>query len=108
MQTGATPVFDDTFPGPDIDLGLWLLAFQAPDTTAYKVVDQDGAFWLSWNKPDGFFSFIASSTDVITGWVDSGIPVLDLGSRTGAFVDTNYLANFPNQVYFKLYGTNTP
>jgi hypothetical protein len=24
------------------------------------------------------------------------------------FVDTNVTANFPNGVYFKLYGTNTP
>ncbi|HEX5218432.1 MAG TPA: hypothetical protein VFZ59_02605 [Verrucomicrobiae bacterium] len=108
VENGNTVVVDDTFLGPDIDFNNWIPAFQAPDETAYKVVDQDGAFWLSWNKPDGFFSFIASSSDVTTGWVDSGLPVLDLGARTGTFIDTNFLANFPNQVYFKLIGTNTP
>ena len=108
VENGNTVVVDDTFPGPDIDLNNWILAFQAPDATAYKVVDQDGAYWLSWNKPDGFFSFISSSADITTGWADSALPVLDLGARTSAFVDTNYLATFPNQVYFKLVGTNTP
>ena len=108
VQNGATVVVDDAFPGPDIDLGNWILAFQAADAAAYKVVDQDGAFWLSWNKPDGFYSFIASAPQVTGAWVDSALPILDLGARTGTFVDTTFLANFPNQVYFKLIGTNTP
>jgi len=107
VQNGATTVVDDTFPGPDIDLNNWILAFQAPDATAYKVVDQDGAYWLSWNKPDGFFSYVGISPTV-TGFTNSELPVLDLGARTGAFVDTNILANFPSSVYLQLYSTNAP
>ncbi len=108
IQNGATTVVDDTFPGPDLDANLWVTAFQAADAVAYKVVDQDAGYWFSWNKPDGFYSFIGISSNVTSGWVDSGLTTLDLGARTGSFVDTNVLANFPRSVHLRLYGTNTP
>jgi len=111
IQNGATIVVDDTFPVADpltqTDPNLWLNAYQAPDDNAGKVVDHDGAYWLDWNKPDGFFSFVGISAN-LTSWADSALTTIDHGARTASFVDTNILVDFPNSVYFRLYGTNAP
>lgn len=109
IQNGATTVVDDTFTSlPDLDPNLWIPAFQAPDANAYKVVTHGGAYWYSWNKPDGFFQSISASANLSTGWQDTGLLPVDFGSRSGAFVDTNILVNYPDSFFIRLYGTNTP
>jgi len=108
IQNGSTTVVDDSFPGPGVDQNNWILAFQATDETAHRVVDQDGSFWLSWNKPDGYLSNLGISSNVTSGWVDAALPLMDIGNRTTTFVEPSYLSTYPSQVYFKLFGTNAP
>src|SRR5262249_47692863 len=73
MNDGTNVVFDDTFPLADptfeIDPTLWTAQCDAPAANALKVVDQT-AFWVDWNKPDGFLTALNISSNVVSGWID--------------------------------------
>ena len=111
VETNGVAVFDDTFPLEDpvngADPALWINAYQAGDI-AGKLVDHDGAYWLDWNKPDGFLSGLLISSDLSTGWVDPGLAILDHGTRRAMFADTNTLSAYQPTAYFKLFSTNAP
>jgi hypothetical protein len=110
VTDGATVVVDDTFPVEDpsyeVDSSLWIQELDA-GVNAIKVVDQY-AFWVDWNKPDGFLTGVQMSDNVRTGWTDPGLPILDFGTLRGIYAGTNTLVNFPNAAYFRLYSTNSP
>jgi hypothetical protein len=111
MTDGGTNVFDDTFPLEDpsfeIDPTLWIAECDAATANALKVVDE-AAYWLDWNKPDGFLTALNVSSNVVSGWVDPGFPILDFGTRRGIYATvTNTLADYQNAAYFKLVTTNS-
>lgn len=112
MTNGSTTVFDDTFPAADpfgyeVDPSLWTQQTDAPGAVAIKVVDQD-AYWVDWNKPDGFLAALNVSSNILSGWVDPGLTIRDLGTRRGIYATvTNDLANYSRAAYFKLVTTNS-
>ena len=110
ITDGATTVVDDTFPLSDpsneADPALWTKALDA-GAAAIKVVDQN-AFWVDWNKPDGFLAGVQISSNVTSGWVDPALPIRDHGTRRAVFAGTNDLVNYPAAAYFRLYSTNAP
>ena len=111
ITDGATTVVDDTFPVPDptqeSDPALWINMLDGGSLNSIKVVDQD-AYWVDWNKPDGFLSSFEVSSNIITGWVDAGLPIRDHALRRAVFAGTNLLVNYPNAAYFRLTSTNAP
>lgn len=110
MTDGTNVVFDDTFPLEDpfyeINTSLWTAETDA-GAIALKVVDRD-AWWIDWNKPDGFLTGVNISSNLLSGWVDPGYTILDHGTRRAIYADTNTLANYPNTAFFQLYSTNAP
>jgi len=110
VTDGATIVVNDTFPLSDpsneADPALWIKELDA-GAAGIKVVDQD-AYWVDWNKPDGFLAGVLLSSNLTSGWVDSGLSILDHGTRRSVFADTNALVNYPTAAYFRLYSTNSP
>jgi len=111
MTDGSTTVFDDTFPVEDpnfeVDLSLWSVQTDAVAANALKVVDQ-AAYWVDWNKPDGFLTALNISSNIVSGWVDPGMPLLDFGTRRGIYATvTNNLVDYQNAAYFKLVTTNS-
>lgn len=111
VQNGATTVVDDTFPledpGQETDPALWINEFQG-GLSAVKLVDHNGAYWLDWNKPDGYLSTVQMSSTVNTGWADAAFTLRDHGTRRAVFVDIDTLASFPNAAYFRLFSTTLP
>ena len=111
MTDGSTTVFDDSFPLEDpffeVDPTLWSPQCDAPSAAALKVVDQD-AYWVDWNKPDGFLTAFNISSNVVSGWVDPGLSLIDFGTRRGIYATvTNTLVDYQNAAYFKLVTTNS-
>jgi hypothetical protein len=111
MTDGSTTVFDDTFPVEDpffeVDPALWSVQTDATAANALKVVDQ-AAYWVDWNKPDGFLTALNISSNIVSGWVDPGLTLLDFGTRRGIYATvTNNLVDYQNAAYFKLVTTNS-
>ncbi len=111
VTDGTNSVVDDRFPLSDptqeSDPTLWINELDAPYPGAIKVVDQD-AFWVDWNKPDGFLANMQISSNLMSGWNDTALPILDHGSRRAEYVGTNTTVNYPAQAFFRLWTTNSP
>ena len=97
-QSGAPA---SVLPSPVVG-GVRPLDSPAPEGSAQPnlAADRRGRVWLTWLEPrqsGGGHRFRAAQ---LTGnhWTEP-VTIAE---------DTNFLANFPNQVYFKLVGTNTP
>lgn len=109
VQNGITIVVDDTFPVEDLtneaDPNLWINRYDG-GAIAGKLVDHSGAYWLDWAKPDGFLSFVGGATNLTSGFTDLGQTIRNHGIRSAVFVDTNVTVNFPDALYFRLYGSN--
>jgi hypothetical protein len=111
ITDGAEVVVDDTFPLSDpvneADPLLWIQELDGNTASAIKVVDQP-ALWVDWNKPDSYFLALLAASNLTSGWTDPFLTIRDHGTRRGVFVGTNTTVNFPEAMYFRLYGTNTP
>jgi hypothetical protein len=111
VTDGTNTVVDDTFPVEDptqeTDPTLWINELDAPATNAIKVVDQN-AIWMDWNKPDTYLSDAQVSLNVNSGYTNMGLTISDLTGRRSLYLGTNYLVNFPNDAFFRLYSTNLP
>src|SRR5262249_14199529 len=110
ITDGTNVVADDTFPMVDpvteVDQTLWTAQCDAPSAVALKVVDQ-AAYWVNWNKPDGFLTAFEISSNLLSGWVDPGLTVRDMGTIRGIYAtSTNDLVNYPDTAYFRLVSTN--
>lgn len=110
ITDGTNTVADDSFtladPFSEIDPTHWTAECDAPTAVALKVVDQD-AFWVQWNKPDGFLTAFEISSNLLSGWVDPGLTIRDMGTVRGIYAGTNDLVNYPNTAYFRLVSTNS-
>src|SRR5262249_33176626 len=88
ITDGTNVVADDTFPMVDpvteVDQTLWTAQCDAPSAVALKVVDQ-AAYWVNWNKPDGFLTAFEISSNLLSGWVDPGLTVRDMGTIRGIY-----------------------
>jgi hypothetical protein len=111
ITNGATTVVDDTFPTVDpsneVDANLWIREVDGGNI-ALKVVEAPGQWWLHWTIPDPYAAGIQISSNVVSGWVDAGLPFRSATARHEAFVPSSLLAGYQNAAYFRLFSTNAP
>lgn len=111
VVNGAITIVDDSFPfafPPDeIDLNLWI-ARNDGGAIALKVVDAPGQWWLHWTLPDPFAAGVQVSSNVLSDWIDTGLPFRNANARHEVFVPSSTLLDYQNAAYFRLFTTNAP
>jgi hypothetical protein len=111
VSNGSNVVVDDHFsvedPFYEVDPNLWTQKLDG-GVNCIKVVDSSPAYWLDWTLPDPFLSGIQISSNLLSGWIDSGlVPKLN-GTRREAFVGLDISTNYQPNAFFRLFSTNSP
>jgi len=80
ITSAGTPILEDDFPGPDLDLAKWVVS--AADPAGVKLLTPDTAgFWVSWTVPDA--GFVLQSTPNLSplNWANLGVTPIGSTSR---------------------------
>ncbi len=80
ISSAGTPIVEDDFPGPDLDLTKWVVS--AADPAGVKLLTPDTAgFWVSWTLPDT--GFVLQSTPNLSppNWANLAVTLIGSTSR---------------------------
>jgi hypothetical protein len=113
VTSGTNVIVDEHFavayPYTEVDTSAWTPELDGGTAVgSLKVLDQLPADWISWKLPDPKLAGLQISSNLLSGWIDPGLPLRSAGPIHEMLALPDLLTNYPDAAYFRLYSTNSP